>query len=160
MTQMAEFGIIASALQVADVGVRLGVKFYHFTQAVKTADETILFISRDVSHTSSVIKELARCLEEAIEAGLCSDAAHRTATNLIDQCWALFEEIDQVLAKRNTKVGMGRGNRTSTKATFEHFKWPFVQPKVKLMRAKLTKLTSTLHLMLNVMIYASTLTRR
>ena len=83
---MAEIGLIASVLQVADIGARLSVKIYTFCHAAVNADDSIRFISKDISHTSAILRELGRCLEEDHKAQLCSENAFRTTSAIVDEC--------------------------------------------------------------------------
>jgi len=61
---MAELGIIASVVQIADTGLRLSIKLYTFGEIVSTADKSVISTSKDVSLTSSVLKELGSLLEK------------------------------------------------------------------------------------------------
>ena len=53
---MAELALLASIVQVADVGLRLSLRLFTFGETVSSADRSILSISKDVSFTSSVLK--------------------------------------------------------------------------------------------------------
>lgn len=61
---MAELGIIAAVVQIADVGLRLSIKLYTFGEIVASADRSVISISKDVSLTSGVLKELGQILEK------------------------------------------------------------------------------------------------
>ena len=63
---MAELGVIASVIQIADVGLRLSIKLYTFGEIVASADRSVISISKDVSFTSSVLKELGHILDKCI----------------------------------------------------------------------------------------------
>ena len=114
----------------------------------------ITFISKDISYTSVILRELGQCLEKDDEANLCSENASRTTSAIVDECRIVFEEIDQALMDLMARMGL-RGQPGQPELTiFERSTWPFLQPKIKLLWEKLDKLKSTLHLMLNVLIYA------
>ena len=151
---MADIGLIASVLQVADIGARLSVKLYTFCHAAVNADDTIVFISKDLSHTSAILRELSRCLEKDHEAQLCSENAFRTTSAIVNECRIVFEEIDQALMDKMTRMGLDGKPGQPEPAILERSTWPFLQPRIKLLWNKLDKLRSTLHLMLNVLIYA------
>ena len=55
---MAELGVIASVVQTADTGLRLSIKLCTFGEILASAGKSVLSISKDVSLTSSVLKEL------------------------------------------------------------------------------------------------------
>ncbi len=151
---MAEIGLIASVLQVADIGARLSVKVYNFCHAAVNADDSITFISKDMSNTSAILRELGRCLEKDHEAQLCSENAFRTTSTIVNECRIVFEEIDQALMDKMTRMGLDGKPGQPELAILERSTWPFLQPKIELLWNNLDKLKSTLHLMLNVIIYA------
>lgn len=107
-----------------------------------------------------MLKELAQSLGKALEIGLCSENAYRTANGLVNECRAIFEEMDRILTKKARRMGLDGTETTVARTVRERWKWPFLQPKMKLLWGNLSKMTSTLHLMLNVMIYASQVVAR
>ena len=87
-------------------------------------------------------------------AQLCSENAFRTTSAIVYECRIVFEEIDQALIDKMTRMGLDGEPRQPKPALFERSTWPFLQPRIKLLWNNLDKLRSTLHLMLNVLIYA------
>ena len=152
---MAEIGIVASIVQIADVGLRLSLRLYTFGEVVSAADKSVISISKDVSLTSSVLKELGRVLEKDQQSRICSDNAVQTADGIVKECLSVFEEMEKVLVKKLPHLGPRDGERTK-RATMllERLKWPYLQPKLELMRSNLERLKSTLNLMLNVITLA------
>ena len=151
---MAEIGLIASVLQVADIGARLSVKLYTFCHAAVNADDSIKFISKDISRTSAILIELGRCLEKDHEAQLCSENAFHTTSAIVKECQAVFEKLDQALMNKMRPMGLDGNPGQPESVIYERSTWPFLQPRIKLLGNNLDKLKSTLHLMLNVLIYA------
>ena len=151
---MAEIGLIASVLQVADIGARLSVKIYALCHAAVNADESITFISKDISHISAILGELGRCLEKDQEAQLCSENAIRTTRTIVIECRIVFEKIDQALMDKMARMGLSGRPGQPELAILERSTWPFLQPSLELLWNKLDKLKSTLLLMLNVIIFA------
>lgn len=156
---MAEIGLIASIVGIAGVGVKLSITLFSFAETVNTADRQIKDIARDVSLTSSVLEELGKNLERDLQTKLCSDKAIETTKDVLRECSYVFTEIDLALNKSMKKI--------SASATTPHSKgqklrltgigrlaWPFLQPKMDLLRSNLERLKSTLLLMLNVLTYA------
>lgn len=103
---MAEIGLVASVLQVADIGARLSVKIYTFCHAAVNASDSITFISKDISHISDILRELGQCLENAHKAPLCSENAFRTTSAIVGECRIVFEKIDQALMDKVTRMGL------------------------------------------------------
>ena len=152
---MAELGIIASVVQLADLGVRLSLRLYTFGQTAASADKSIISISKDVSLTSSVLKELGQTLQKDQEPRLCSENAFQTVDGIVKECLEVFQSMDKTLAKSVSRLGLENGQkRVWTVAALERLKWPFFQPKMQLLRSNLERLKSTLLLMLNVITYA------
>ena len=103
---MAEIGLIASVLQVADIGARLSVNVYTFCHAAVNADQSITFISKDISHTSAILRELGRCLEKDHEAQLCPESAFPTTSAIVNECRTVFEKIDKALMDKMKRMGL------------------------------------------------------
>ncbi|KAL8768482.1 MAG: hypothetical protein Q9209_005273 [Squamulea sp. 1 TL-2023] len=158
---MAEVGIISLIVQIADVGLRLSLRLYTFGETIASADGTISSISKDVSLTSTVLKELGCNLEKDKEAQICSETAIKTAEDVVQECLKVFQEIDAMLEKTVASSGSsGEPKAKWTTIMAGKLKWPFLQPKMQLLRSNLDKLKITLLLMLNVMTYARQLTER
>ena len=152
---MAELSVATSILQIADVGLRLGLRLYTFGETVANADKAVIAISKDVSLTSSVVQELGEHLKKERETPICSENAIKTAEQIVQECLHVFNELDQVLEKSTTKIGIGGKEKAKWTSTVkERFKWPFLQPKMDFLTGNLDKLRATLLLMLNVIIYA------
>lgn len=158
---MAELGIIASVVQIADVGVRLSVKLYTFGETVASADRSVISISKDVSLTSGVLKELGRILDKDRETRTFSENAVQTADGVVKECLEVFREMEDILVKKMPGLarGDGRDGRSGERmkravVVLERLKWGYLQPKLQLLRSNLDRLKSTLLLMLNVITYA------
>ena len=163
---MAEIGLVASVVQIADTGIKLSITLYSFAETVLTADKSIREIAGDVSLTSSVLEELGRNLKKDQKSRLCSENAVKTAEGIVTECAAIFNEIDGTLQTILEKIKPGvdprsgngkdgaHGGRKMAVAALERLKWPFLQPKMQLLRSNLDRLKSTLVLMLNVITYA------
>ena len=157
---MAELALVASVLQVADVGFRLSVTLYTFGQTVASADDSIVFISKDISHTCSILKTLGQSLEKDREAQLHSPDVTNSVEAIVKECLEIFHEMDTALSKKITRMGLdGSSNRVAA-AALERLKWPFLKPKMMLLWGNLGKMKSSLQLMLSVFIYARLLVER
>lgn len=157
---MAELGLIAAVVQVADVGLRLSDKIYTFGQTVASADESILFISKDIRHTCSILRTIEHNLKKDCEAELYSRNAVSTADTIVKECLAIFQEMDRALSRKITRIGLDGSSSRVAVTALERLRWPFLKPKMMLMWSNLDKLKSSLHLMLNVFIYARLLVER
>ena len=160
---MAELGIIASVVQIADIGLRLSIKLYTFGEVVSGADKTILSISKDVSLTSSVLKELGNVFEsdENEDSVRLSVNAITTAEKAVHECLVVFREIETLIMKKLPSLSVPRIERVSRAGVLlEKLKWPYLQPKILLLQSNLDRLKATILLMLNVIIYAKQVSTR
>jgi hypothetical protein len=149
---MAEISLIASILQIAGSGLKLSISLYAFAETVSGADKEIKHIAKDVSLTSAVLKELGTSLADDKQGMVASDNAIKTALEVVAKCSEVFHDIETTLQKGTTKAG---GDKHGIgRLHLEKFKWPFLQPKMELLRSNLESLKSTLTLMLNVLSYA------
>lgn len=165
---LAVLGVVASVTQLADYGARLSVKLFAFGVAVAGADRAIQTMSNEVALTASVLKELGVLLGSDGEARLTSEQAVEAARRTVEECLGVFEELDGALGRSLGKMGLvgeggeekARGKARKGAAAMEKLKWPFLQPKMQLLRSQLEKLKSSLSLMLQVLIYAKTLAEK
>ncbi|KAF1989214.1 hypothetical protein K402DRAFT_372870 [Aulographum hederae CBS 113979] len=155
---LAAVGVAASIAQLADYGLQLSVKLFTFGNAVYNADRSVQDISNDVSLTSSVLKELGDALKKDDEARLFSEQAVLAAEKTVSECLKIFSELDEALKGAMGRLGLdekgGKVKVGKTGKMFEKLKWPFLQPKMELLRSNLERLKASLSLMLNVLIYA------
>ena len=154
---MAELGIVASVLQIADLGLRLSTKLYAFGKTIATAEKSIQSISKDISLTSSVLRQLGQTLEEDKKSRLINDNALQTADGIINECRDIFQEMDSIFMKRMPRVLSEEKEKGSKATVTTKLWWPYVRPKILLLRANLDRQKSTLLLMINVITYAKTL---
>lgn len=152
---MAELAIVASIIQIADVGLRLSLKLYTISETIARADKTIVSISKDVSLTASVLRELGHHLEKDQEAKICSENAVKTAEQIVQECLKVFHEIDGILEKHTTQTTPeGKSTHRWAETVAGRMKWPFLQRKVQLLISNLDRLKATMMLMLSVIAYA------
>lgn len=157
---MAELGLIAAVVQIADVGIRLGDKLYTFGQTVASADESIVFISKDIRHTCSILEMLGQSLEKDREGHLYSPNAIKTAETIVKECLEIFQEMDGALLKKITRMGLDGSSSRAAVVALERLKWPFLRPKMLLLWTHLDKLKSSLQLVLHVFLYARLVVER
>ena len=83
---MAELGVLASVISIADAGLRISIKLYAFGETVASADKSIISMSNDVNFTSSVLKELGQIFEKDKKGKtrLLSEDAVKTADDVVE----------------------------------------------------------------------------
>lgn len=92
-------GVVASILQIADLGAKLSVKLCTFYRTVKVANQSMQDLSCNVSLTCSILNELAKALEQDDQAKLFSEQAFRIAQEVLQECKAVFQQIENAIEK-------------------------------------------------------------
>lgn len=151
MSGLEVLGIAASIVQIAEIGTQLAVKLCAFYHKVKTADQRIQNLSNNVALTSSVLKLLGDNLQKDEQAKLYSQQAFGTTQGVLDECKSVFEQIRDAIDQSPTK---GLFQRAAKKLSFV-----VMEEELELLGRNLERLKSTLHLMLNVIMYAGQLRR-
>ena len=148
---MAELGAIAAIIQVADTGLRLSTTLFTFAETVAHADKSINTISKDVSLTSAVLKELANILTQDKSTRAYSDTAIESAIAVVNECSGLFQELHSMLVEKLPKHSSGPRVKVSrTTLALERLKWPYLQSKMNILQSNLDRLKSSLLVILNV----------
>lgn len=157
---MAEIALLASILQIADIGIRLSIRLYTFGETVANANRNVLSLSKDLSLTSSVLKELGHAFEGDRDR-IHSQNAVRTAQEVAQECSSVFAEVDDLLLKKVPNLMLGTVDKKSrAKAVIERLRLPNLTFKIDHLNCNLDRLKSTLSLMLNVIIYARQVSSR
>lgn len=153
--------MIASVIGIAGAGVKLSIKLYTFSETVSTAPDSIKSIAKDISLISSALEQLGDNLKHDEQARLYSKKTLALAQTTIKECEAVFEEIEGTLKKSMERLstspaadGRGRKPGKVVLSAMERMKWPFLQPKMELLRSDLEKLKTTLMLMMEVLSHA------
>ena len=157
---MAELALIASIVQVVDFGIRVSGTLYTFGQTIASADESIAFISKDISHTCSILRLLGHSLQKDRGAPLYSQTDIGMAETIVRECLGIFHEMDSALSKKVKRIGPDGSSSKAASVALERVKWPFLKPKMILLWKNLAKLKSSLLLLLTVFIYARHLVER
>ena len=148
---MAELGAVATILQIADVGLRLSTTLFTFAETVASADKAVSSISKDVSLTSSVLRELADILRQDKGPQAYSNSAVDSAVGVVRECSDVFQEVEDILIEKLPKLSSRcKDKKSRTTAAWERLKWPYLQPKINILRSNLDRLKSSLLVILNV----------
>ena len=158
---MAELALLASIVQIADVGLRLSSRLFLFGQTVATADRSIVAISKDVKLTSYVLQHLGQTFKDD-KNFIHSRKATETAEEVAQECSNVFEEMDTILLKKlsHLKDESSTEKKARGKILLERLKWPTLKGKMDLLSCNLDRLKSTLTLMLEVLNYAQKVAKR
>ncbi|KAJ6037383.1 hypothetical protein N7540_001662 [Penicillium herquei] len=149
MSGLEVVGTVASILQIVELGTKLSLKLSAFYRAAKAANESMKGLSSDVTLTCTILKELAKVLDQDKDVKAASNSAFETAQKVIDECKLVFEDIRLVIERQERESEQSRLLRTAHKITTA-----FRGPDLETLKVNLDRLKSTVLLMLNVMIYA------
>lgn len=149
MSGLEIVGVIASTLQLAEIGMKLSVKLCSFYRQIKNADHSAQHLASDVSLTCSILNQLGKALEKDRETRLCSHQAFLTAKEVLDECDRIFKQIEEAMERQNPSSGKSKWNRGARRLTIV-----MLGPDLDLLKAQLDRLKSTMLLMLNVIMYA------
>ncbi|KAJ6027782.1 hypothetical protein N7499_001240 [Penicillium canescens] len=152
MSGIEVLGVIASAIQVAELGMKLSVRLCTFYRDIKAANQTIQNLSSDVSLTCAILHELGETLQTDEQSKVCSDQAFRTVEKVLAECKDVFQQIEIIAEKETSKIG---SNRLSQKLSVA-----MMRPDLEMFQTHLERLKSTMLLMLNVIMYAGQIRRR
>ncbi|KAJ6184958.1 hypothetical protein N7519_006259 [Penicillium mononematosum] len=155
MSGLEVLGVVASILQIADVGAKLSVKLCTFYRTVKVANQSMQDLSCDVSLTCSILSELAKALEQDDQAKLCSEQAFCIAQEVLQECKAVFQQIENAIEKHNQDGEKNCFTRGARKVTVA-----LLGPNLDVLKSNLERLKSTTLLMLHVIMYAGELRKR
>ena len=140
---MAELGAIAAIIQFAEAGLRLSTTLFTFSETVARADKVVTAISKDVSLISLVLRELADNLKKNIDSREHSTAALNSAVAVVKECSEVFQETETLLVEKFPTLSSRSNNKAyRVRAALERFKWPYLQPKVRLLQSNLERLKS------------------
>ncbi|KAJ6184127.1 hypothetical protein N7519_005428 [Penicillium mononematosum] len=152
MSGLEVVGVVASIIQIADLGAKLSVKLCTFYKTVKVANKSMQELSSDVSLTCSILNELGKTLEQDDQTRLCSKQAFSTAQEVLQECKSVFEEIDSAIEKHTQDNEKNRLLRHARKITIA-----LLGPDLDVLKSNLERLKSTTLLMLHVIMYAGQL---
>jgi len=97
MSGLEVLGIVASVIQIADVGARLSVKLLAFNHKIKNADANIKNISHNIAIIYNVLRELDTNLKKDEQNKLYNKNTIKTAENVIKECIKIFKDFNGAL---------------------------------------------------------------
>ena len=145
----------ASVLAIATTGVQLSIKLVSFAAQVSTAPERVTSIGNDVSLVAGLLQQLGELMREETSpnsVSIFNQAGLDTTMYSANICHRIFQDLQQAIFKASTQLRDSKkvmGGKIKLTAT-EKAKWPFLQPKIDILRQDLQEAKGTLMLMLQV----------
>jgi len=150
---MAEIGAVASVLQIAQFGAQLSLTLYNVAQTIKSANQDVKRIAKEIALFAQVLKDLGLALERGQGSKLYRGDAYETSRMIVEECEGVFKEIEEILFKKTTNESRSFATSNSIPKA-ERFLWIFRKSRVQLLRSNLESLKSTISLKLAVLTYA------
>ncbi|KAF3393769.1 hypothetical protein F1880_005148 [Penicillium rolfsii] len=156
MSGLEIVGVVASIVQIADLGGRLSVKLCTFCHKFKHADKALRYLSKDVALTCNVLRQLGDSLGQDDLACLYSPDAFETAQDVLKECEQVFQELDSAIEQHYPDP---QSHSRIDKMT-RKIKFLMNESHLDTVAGNLERLKSTMLLMLNVVIYAGQIRSR
>lgn len=139
------FSIAVSVGGLVSLGIQLLQGLNQYTGSALDSKGRIKAISADIQLTVQVVQTLDTTIQDDTNRAMMKDDAARLIQETIAQCRDTFAKIQSTLPKLSTT-----GPRKIDVIT-----WPFVEPKLDLLRGNLEKLKTSLQLLMSVIILAA-----
>ncbi|KAJ5546502.1 hypothetical protein N7494_004087 [Penicillium frequentans] len=149
-------GVVASVIQIAELGGKLSVKLCTFCHRFKNANKSLRCLSKDIALTCNVLRQLGESLEQDDLATLCSPDAFETAQEVLKECEKVFQDLDHTIEQHYSDSSSKTRIERATKKIW----FLMNEPHLDAMAGNLERLKSTMLLMLNVIIYAGQIRSR
>lgn len=155
MSGVEILGVVASIVQIAELGGRLSVKLCTFCHKFKNANKALRHLSKDVALTCNVLRQLGESLGQDDLACLYSPDAFETAQDVLRECEEVFQDLESAIEQHYPDpVSQSRIDKVARK-----FKFLLNESHLDTVAGNLERLKSTMLLMLNVVIYAGQIRR-
>jgi predicted transcriptional regulator len=155
MSGIEIIGVVASIVQIADLGGRLSVKLCTFCHKFKNANKALRYLSKDVALTCNVLRQLGDSLGQDDLACLYSPDAFETAQDVLRECEQVFQDLESAIEQHYPDpLSQSRIDKVTRK-----FKFLMNESHLDTVAGNLERLKSTMLLMLNVVIYAGQIRR-
>ncbi|OOQ91344.1 hypothetical protein PEBR_00188 [Penicillium brasilianum] len=156
MSGVEILGVVASIVQIAELGGRLSVKLCTFCHKFKNANKALRHLSKDVALTCNVLRQLGESLGQDDLACLYSPDAFETAQDVLRECEQVFQDLESAIEQHYPDpVSQSRIDKVARK-----FKFLLNESHLDTVAGNLERLKSTMLLMLNVVIYAGQIRSR
>ncbi|THY33692.1 hypothetical protein D6D00_00819 [Aureobasidium pullulans] len=139
------FTIAVSVGGLASLGIQLLQGLNKYAGSALDSKGRIKAISTDISLTVQVVQALDTTIQDDANREMMNDDAEKLAKAAVVQCQKIFTKI-QVTLPDIDPAGIRKRDFVT---------WPFIEPKLELLRGNLEKVKATLQLLMNVIIFAA-----
>lgn len=138
---MAGIGEVSAIITIADVGITLSKALIAYVGEVKDAGLQIQGVADEISSVSDRLKEAAELAERNTSTRLFSEEGLRRLRSLAASCEGVLDQIRDIL--KWTIVGFDPDHLSGDKIDISRLaklRWPLIQSKLDLPRARLVTL--------------------
>ncbi|THV93093.1 hypothetical protein D6D26_08303 [Aureobasidium pullulans] len=139
------FTIAVSVGGLASLGIQLLQGLNKYAGSALDSKGRIKAISTDIGLTVQVVQALDTTIQDDANREMMNDDAEKLAKEAVVQCQEIFTKIQSTLPDIDP-AGISKRDFVT---------WPFIEPKLELLRGNLEKVKATLHLLMNVIIFAA-----
>ncbi|THY75992.1 hypothetical protein D6C94_03555 [Aureobasidium pullulans] len=139
------FTIAVSVGGLASLGIQLLQGLNKYAGSALDSKGRIKAISTDIGLTVQVVQALDTTIQDDANREMMNDDAEKLAKEAVVQCQEIFTKIQSTLPDIDP-VGIRKRDFVT---------WPFIEPKLELLRGNLEKVKATLQLLMNVIIFAA-----
>ena len=156
MDPVSAIGLAASLVSISDAGIKVFLGLSSVAEKVKHADQSVQFISNDVSATCGILSQLRELMGPKKDRhgqtfmifkndGL---VALRSSAN---HCNCIFDQLQKALQKASKQISGVRSQDTKVMLSkSEKAKWPFYEPRILALRDELGAVKNNLMIALSI----------
>ncbi|KAH0359853.1 hypothetical protein KCU65_g9739, partial [Aureobasidium melanogenum] len=139
------FSIAVSVGGLVSLGIQLLQGLNQYAGSAIDSKGRIKAISTDIDLTVKVVQTLDTTIQDEANRAIMKDDAARLIQDTVAQCRDIFTKIQSTLPEHSAAGPRKR----------DIIAWPFIEPKLDLLRNNLEKLKTTLQLLMNVIVLAA-----
>lgn len=145
---MAE--LAATVVSLAAFGIQLTEILHKYASSVKDAKGRINAILYDTRLTTSVLQQFESHLKEESEVSMSAEARN-IALDAIKRCNTVFEDIYVIITGKKRPDPTVAVESVTKIPLLKQLSWPFVEPKLELLRSNLERVKAALQLLMSLL---------
>lgn len=157
------FSLVVSIAGLASFGVQLVQVLNAYAGSATDAKGRIRAISNDINVTVQVLAIVKDNLQDEKHRQCMTEEAELLAGSTVQMCDDIFKQIDRLLQGSIKKASSSAKPDSATSASevavpvslLQKLKWPFLEPKLDILRGNLEKVKTTLQLLMSVVTFAA-----
>ena len=145
----------AAVVGIAALGIQVSIKLSSLATQASIASERVTAIGNDVSLVSALLQQLGDLMQKDMPRGensIFNENGLQTTLHAANTCKTIFKDLQTTVSKASSQLAENASNMPIkiTLRSSEKAKWPFLQPKIDLLKRDLQDAKNTLMLMLQV----------